>query len=825
MIDFEGLEPSGAPASGRGRARRLLPWTLLASVVALCIWGVGALRQLQQERAAFPVLDGHLVVAGLDAPVSIDRDGQGIPHVSAQSERDGWLGLGFVHAQDRLGQMLWLRALAEGRSAESLGAEGLAWDRLARVLDFPGLAAAHYPALRADVREALEAYAEGVNARLRRIRAGQVGAPLSVRRAALPLEDWKSEDSLALLKLHAWGAGETLEAGLLLGELIERFGASRARPFLPGGRFDELPELGDSPAARPAGRALTRLVTRPGLPTFAGFPTGGSAWLVAGEHAEGGRPLLLAEVHAAPTAPALLHLDRLRAGSLDVAGATLPGLPVFWIGRNRQLAWAALNAPVVSSDLYQETLSAAKPHRYHDAQGWRRLVEREEELRVRGGRDELLRVRSTRHGPLLPESLSESPLAISWVGDRVHGPSGIASMFDVAGAGSAQEVVRALETHVEPALLVVYADAQGAAGLQMAGWLPSRSLSSHLMPLPGRVRWYDWKERVPYRALPSLRLDERRGWLVAGDETLDSLGADPRIEWLARNGPRGRRMETLLDQAIAAGAVDLHGLSRLQSDVQDGRAVENFRAALRLVEGWGEPPLSLEALEFAELLEGWDGRVSTESVGAAAYHLFSARFAERLLGDVMGEGLAARYRSVPAMDPPALAYALVAAANRERESRSGDAWRPFARAVRESLRESWLVLSYRLGANRRRWTWGRLHVLRVEAFGGLASLLGNDFELSAFPYAGSGHTVKWADYADGEGFRVASASTLRFAADAGALDQGLAAIAPGQSEHPGHPHFGDGLGPWRAGQIGLLVSSGLLVESSRVHQLTLEPEP
>ena len=59
---------------------------------------------------------------------------------------------------------------------------------------------------------------------------------------------------------------------------------------------------------------------------------------------------------------------------------------------------------------------------------------------------------------------------------------------------------------------------------------------------------------------------------------------------------------------------------------------------------------------------------------------------------------------------------------------------------------------------------------------------------------------------------------------AGALDQGLAAIAPGQSEHPGHSNFGDGLVPWQEGHSALLVSGGLLVESSSVHHLTLEPE-
>ncbi|NRA07029.1 MAG: penicillin acylase family protein [Myxococcales bacterium] len=827
MIEREGSEANIAMGSGsRGRRAgglRLRAWALLALVTGLCAWGLAGLLELRREWAAHPLLEGRLVVPGLESPVSIDRDRQGIPHVSAESERDGWLGLGFVHAQDRLGQMLWLRALAEGRSSESLGAAGLDWDRLARALDFPGLAVSQYPFLRDDVREALEAYAAGVNARLGRIEAGRVGAPVSVQRAALPLEPWKPQDSLALLKLYAWGAGESLDTGLLLGDLIEHFGASRARSFLPGGRFTELPKLGENGNGRSPQRGSHRSPRQPKFPSLPGLAAGSSVWLVDGEHAEGGRPLLLAEVHAAPTAPALLHLDRLRAGSFDVAGATLPGLPVFWIGRNRQLAWAGLKAPVVTSDLYRETLDPSDAGRYHDARGWRGLVEREEVLGVRGGPDELFRVRATRHGPLLPAFLTDRPLSISWVGGRVGGPSGIASMFDVARAASAEEVAQALATHVEPALLVGYADSRGEAGLQMAGWLPDRSLSSHLMPLPGRVRWYDWKERVPYRALPSLRLGARRGWLVAGDENLDSLGADPRIEWLARDRRRGHRMQALLGQAVTAGSVDLHGLSRLQADVRDPLAVVSLRVALELVEG-GEPPMSYEALELVAVLESWDGRASAESIGAAAYHVFSTTLAGRLLGEIMGEGLAARYRSVPGADPQALAHALIARANWQRESGSGTAWRGYAAAVRESLRESWLVLSYRLGSNRGRWSWGRLHVLRVKAFGGLAPLLANDVGLPFFPYSGNGDTVKAAAHAgDGE-FGVTSASTLRFAADAGALDQGLAAIAPGQSEHPGHLNFGDGLVPWREGQSALLVSGGLLVESSSVHHLILEPE-
>jgi hypothetical protein len=61
--------------------------------------------------------------------------------------------------------------------------------------------------------------------------------------------------------------------------------------------------------------------------------------------------------------------------------------------------------------------------------------------------------------------------------------------------------------------------------------------------------------------------------------------------------------------------------------------------------------------------------------------------------------------------------------------------------------------------------------------------------------------------------------------DVGALDQALVAIAPGQSEHPDHPHFRDGLSDWLAGHATLLVTNRLLVRESGAQRLRLEPAP
>ncbi len=61
------------------------------------------------------------------------------------------------------------------------------------------------------------------------------------------------------------------------------------------------------------------------------------------------------------------------------------------------------------------------------------------------------------------------------------------------------------------------------------------------------------------------------------------------------------------------------------------------------------------------------------------------------------------------------------------------------------------------------------------------------------------------------------------ARDLAADDRILTSLAPGQSEHPGHPHYRDGLGPWLNGNPRLFARSNFLVEENTVDSLRLEP--
>ena len=69
--------------------------------------------------------------------VELARDAWGIPHITAQSEHDLCVALGFVHEQDRLWQMESLRRLTEGRLSEIVGRKAVVADYFTRMIGMP----------------------------------------------------------------------------------------------------------------------------------------------------------------------------------------------------------------------------------------------------------------------------------------------------------------------------------------------------------------------------------------------------------------------------------------------------------------------------------------------------------------------------------------------------------------------------------------------------------------------------------------------------------------------------------------------------------------
>jgi len=793
---------------------------LLALGVAALVLGLRALERRQAARAAHPVHRGLLVVDGAEAAARVLRDRRGVPHVEAGSELDAWRGLGVAHAQDRPAQILWLRRAARGTLAEVAGLPALEGDRRARVIGFARLADADASRLPPQVRAVLDAYADGVNAVFATWDDATGQPPPAVTAWGEPEDPWSPADSLALLKLLAWQLGGSLDEALVLSELTQALGGRDAGLFFPAGTgLGSLPRPGQGPL--PAGlepvwpRKVAAL--RRSLGTW-GASIGSTALVIGGAHAKRGLPLLAADTHFEPTVPAALYQAHLRGGDLDVAGAGPPGVPLFWVGFTPHVAWAATHSPVVVTDLFVETLSQQGTPRFHDGSEWRPLLERVETIAVRGGAPIEVQVRETKQGPLIGPLLEERegdhpPLAVHWSGAEPS--SGIAGFLGVAHAESGAALRRALGRHHEPVVSVVFADRTGAAGVQLAGFVPDRVLPSGLLPVPGRDPEYRWRGRLPLERLPSRHVREGEGFEVAADAALPNDG-DGVIEWLWRSGERAARLEDLLYEATGGDLLELRDLGAIQRDLRSTRAGEVVDLALGRLPG---RDLAREDAEIVRLLRDWDRSTGAGSRGAAAFHLFLDRLVREIFAERLGEERLRRYLDLGRVRTADLVLRVLAGAESGRPSDSWSDPEHVDAAVRRSLRAAWLRFSVELGSNRDKWTWGRLHPLRfrplVHADPGRP--------LGPFRYGGDDGSVLAGGYRPLESFDVRSVASFRLLIDAAALDEALTSLAPGQSEHAGHAHRADGVGRWLSGRPGLLATSALVVEESAVARLRLVP--
>lgn len=129
--------------------------------------------------------------------VTITRDAFGVPEITGESEYDGWWGVGYAVAEDRLFQLELFRRATSGRLAEILGSSYLDDDLIAR-RDYYTDSEVDAMLARTPQRlqDRAQAYTDGINAWIDHVSTsplempGEFGALLD-----LPIADWTVRDS------------------------------------------------------------------------------------------------------------------------------------------------------------------------------------------------------------------------------------------------------------------------------------------------------------------------------------------------------------------------------------------------------------------------------------------------------------------------------------------------------------------------------------------------------------------------------------------------------------------------------------------------------
>src|SRR5439155_20243110 len=155
-----------------------------------------------------------------------------------------------------------------------------------------------------------------------------------------------------------------------------------------------------------------------------GHGVGSNDWVVSGAHTASGKPILANDPHLGYGLPSVWFMNGLHCRSVsaacpfDVVGVSFPGAPAVILGHNARIAWGATNVGPDTEDLFLETVDRSDPTRYIYLGASVPFDVRRETIKVAGGADVELDVRSTRHGVVLSDvdkRLKDGPvLSLRW---------------------------------------------------------------------------------------------------------------------------------------------------------------------------------------------------------------------------------------------------------------------------------------------------------------------------------------------------------------------------------------------------------------------------
>ena len=509
------------------RPRRRLPqWMSVRRIIAVgagvavlvIVLGVGGFFYAKHWlRAAatdsLPQIDGSLSIAGLSAPVTVERDVHGVPHIHAASMDDLLFAQGFVTAQDRLFQMDLLRRHAAGELAEILGSAVVGHDRLQRTLQVRAAADRALAQLPPAQLHVLQQYADGVNASI-----AQQSAHLPVEFKILRYQPaaWVPRDSLLVTLAMYEDLTNAFPVKLARESLVARLPAdSRAeleQDLYPVGSWrdhppsEQLPDLtveGAPIPDVPLDETQNAAITVPSADSlraelgslFAGslvLMPGSNNWVVSGAHTASGKPLLSNDMHLAHTIPGIWYEADLEAAagaseSFHAAGVSLPGVPLIVVGHNNHIAWGFTNLGADVQDVYIETTrGSGATEEFQSTDGtWQPVLHLPEPIKVHGGKDLAFEVFATKHGdaitPILNTALTADvtapagksrTLSLRWT---IYDPGAVQiPTLAVDSAHDWGSFLAAFRSFGGPAQNVVYADDQGHIGYHAMGKIPLR---------------------------------------------------------------------------------------------------------------------------------------------------------------------------------------------------------------------------------------------------------------------------------------------------------------------------------------------------------------
>ncbi|GJM29793.1 MAG: penicillin amidase [Cyclobacteriaceae bacterium] len=765
-----------------------------------------------------PQYTGEVYLDGLNSTVEVYFDDFGIPHIYADSEKDAYFGLGYVHAQDRLFQMELLRRVGAGKLAEIFGPELEDTDKFLRTIGIDEVAKWSSSTYLVDDKQPFQqaafSYLNGINAFLH-----NGPTPIEFTLLGIPKEEFKPVDIYRILGYMGFNFNTAVRTDPLLTAIKAKLGPDYLKDLV----LNTVKSNTTIPTY-PSDTSLVNEITGQALSVLERLPVapwmGSNSWVIGPEKSAQGYPLLANDTHIGFSQPAVWYEAHLNYPGLNFYGYYLAGFPFGLIGRNEFSSWGITIFPNDDMDFYREKVNPQNPDQVWNKDHWENLTIRKESITIKGANQQEFEVRTSRHGPIINEvnqlvdSIESQPVSFFW--SYMKFPcKALQAAYGIGRSNSMAEFKSAVGLLEAPGINFTYADTTGNIGWWAAARLLKRP--EHVEPkliLDGSTGLDDPLGWYPFSANPKSE-NPPQGFVYSANNQPDSTNGVLHPGYYYP-GLRGQRIIELLEQK------DNWEVADFKKMMLDDQSPQYPQIAKRITSLLGED-MDQDEVKVIDLLNSWDGRHGLEDVGPTIYYHLINNILRRTIQDELGREnfnvfttTQVARRTLPFLmdNDTSIWWDDISTPEKEKP----------LKIIRESFQQTVKLLKYELGADPALWHWGKVHTLEHMHAIGRRKPLNYLFNVGPFPVTGGDEVINKMDFdRTASRYQVKSGPSMRMIVDLANMQQAYGILPTGQSGHLSSPHYKDQVKLYNSGELRPQYMDKQEIAAEAGHPLILTP--
>ncbi len=592
--------------------------------------------------------------------VKIFRNKYAIPNIVGKTNEDTFFALGYVHAQDRLWQMILLRKTAKGKLSEIFGDKYLESDKLIRTLDIYNNSKNSVKFLSKKTLNLLESYSNGINKRLLDIKNQGLGRGSPILFLFPPqISPWAPADSLAILKLYDLLNNESAKNEVIRLNLLN-FGLPLKRikdlypsiPNIPKLSLSYDKELFSEIKVNESQNKFfydSLNFTKNIFSKKLNISNASNIWAALGSRTASGNTLVGYNMHTNFQIPLIWMLTRLELETGPVVGATIPGIPAIITGRSKYFSWGISSSKLDNQDLIIEILNKKNKDEYKSKNGFKKFKKRNVLIKVKGKPGITYEILSSENGPIISENAygiksiisDKIAIALKWTGLDDKDRS-LETFVNIMLSTNIPDAKKSLKHLVVPAFNILLAN-KDTAEIISAGKIPARNkinpLNYGIIPSLGDSNKKHWLGHLNYNHNANIKILKDGVIFNTNNKLLDKeFPSHHSYDW--GDNQRSFRMQNLFEKRR------YHTLESFK-EIQIDNISPSARILLPLLAKnlWYNQILDVNnqllnlRKKSIDLLAEWNGEMSMYLPQPLIFYSWATQFQKLVLQDEIGKNI------------------------------------------------------------------------------------------------------------------------------------------------------------------------------------------